>query len=385
MSARGRPSKAKVEQALREKEKAEKVEKKTEKAAKTVKTVKEKPEKAAKPATRTRKTKTKEAEVKPEPEPAIPEVKPKPEIKPVIPQARPESKPLPPRANPLLTQVSHGHGTRRPLHGLSPRILTFMGVGLLSISTYCGYLYTSYRREVARAADLNVPADADVSDRYNTTASTFDADVATSETVMRLGRKRSDLVQLARGNVLEVSCGTGRNLGYYNWASNGCRSMALVDLSPQMVEVTRQKAREIWDSKVLQRVAFRACDAGSVSTSVMPAAGGAAGGWIKPRYFDTVVQTMGLCSMPDPVRTLRHLGSITEPQQGRILLLEHGRSYYEWLNRVLDNLAPAHATRHGCWWNRDIGQIVQESGLEVVEVQRWHLGTTWRVILKPGT
>lgn len=369
-------------------------EREKEKTEKTAKAVKEKKaEKAAKPAARTRKTKTKEAEAKPS-QPAIPDVKPQPAIpavKPqpaIIPEVKPEIRPLPPRANPLLTQASSHGSPRRNLHGLSPRILTVMGVGLLSLSTYCGYLYTSYRREVARAAELNVAADADVSDRYNTTASTFDADVATSETLMRLGRKRRDLVQQARGNVLEVSCGTGRNLGYYTWGrgENGCRSMALVDLSPQMVEVTRHKAQGIWDSPVLQRVAFRAGDAGSVSTAVMPAAGGgAAGGWIKPRYFDTVVQTMGLCSMPDPVRTLRHLGSITEPQQGRILLLEHGRSYYEWLNRVLDNLAPAHATRHGCWWNRDIGQIVQESGLQVVEVQRWHLGTTWRVILKPGT
>ena len=92
---------------------------------------------------------------------------------------------------------------------------------------------------------------------------------------------------------------------------------------------------------------------------------------------------MGLCSMPDPVDTLKHLGEITEPQRGRILLLEHGRSHYDWLNRILDNLAPTHADRHGCWWNRDIGAIVRDSGLEVVEEKRWHLGTTWRFVLRP--
>lgn len=388
MSARGKASKAKVDKAVKEKPEKVKVEKVKAEKPEKAKPEKAKTEKAVKsPVSRTRKSTVKEIPAK-EIKDVKPEVKPtplKPEITPEIPLPKPATKPatpLPPRANPLLAQVRHG---RPGSHGLSPRILTFMGVGLLSISTYCGYLYTSYRREAAKAAELNVPAD--VSDRYNSTASTFDADVATSETLMRLGRKRSDLIQQARGNVLEVSCGTGRNLGYYD-LSNGprsCRSVSFVDLSPQMVEVTRQKAREVLDSKVLQRVAFRQCDAGAVSTSVMPAAGRDAAGWMRPRYFDTVVQTMGLCSMPDPVRTLQHLGSITEPQKGQILLLEHGRSYYEWLNRVLDNLAPAHANRHGCWWNRDIGQIVRDSGLEVMEVKRWHLGTTWRVVLRPGS
>ena len=253
--------------------------------------------------------------------------------------------------------------------------MTLLGVGILSMSTYCGYLYTSYRREATQSQSLNVPRD--VSDRYNQTADTFDADVEMSEKVMRMGRKRQDLIQMARGDVLEVSCGTGRNLEYYDMGLvRGCRSVTFVDLSPQMVEITRQKFEKLYP-RLLQKAAFRVQDAGAVVVPLSKTATGKTG------YFDTVVQTMGLCSMPDPVGTLRHLGSITEPQQGRILLLEHGRSHYDWLNTVLDNLAPAHADRHGCWWNRDIGAIVRESGLEVVEEKRWHFGTTWRYVLRP--
>ena len=43
-----------------------------------------------------------------------------------------------------------------------------------------------------------------------------------------------------------------------------------------------------------------------------------------------------------------------------------------------------HAYRHGCWYNKDIGQIVEESGLEVVEAKRHHFGTTWWFELKPS-
>ncbi|KAJ5493266.1 hypothetical protein N7539_002012 [Penicillium diatomitis] len=290
---------------------------------------------------------------------------------------------------------------RKSSHGIPPRALTFLGITALVISTYTSYLYASYKREVSKAQSLDVPTD--VSDRYNSTARTFDAEVELSERVMRMGSKRADLVRMARGDVLEVSCGTGRNLEYYELGERrgvdtegkstvrGCRSLTMIDLSPQMVSIAEDKFRRLRPE--FTRVLFRAQDAATVtvekptfpsgveSTSTRQSALG------RPTrqdgYYDTIVQTMGLCSMPDPAATLRHLGSITEPERGRILLLEHGRSHYDWLNRILDNLAPSHADRHGCWWNRDIGAIVKESGLEVVEEKRWHFGTTWKYVLRP--
>ena len=102
-----------------------------------------------------------------------------------------------------------------------------------------------------------------------------------------------------------------------------------------------------------------------------------------PNGFDTVIQTMGVCSTPDPAMLLTNLGKLTRHEGGQILLLEHGRSHYAWLNRILDTTAPAHADKHGCWWNKDIGQIVKDSGLEVVKIKRYHLGTTWWIELRP--
>lgn len=284
---------------------------------------------------------------------------------------------------------------KKTYHGISPRVLTFLGITALTISTYTGYLYASYTREVSKAQSLDVPID--VSDRYNSTAPTFDAEVELSEKAMRMGTKRAELVRMARGDVLEVSCGTGRNLEYYELGERrgvdaegkgvirGCRTLTLVDLSPQMVAITEEKFRQLRPE--FTRVLFRAQNAATVPVEkpllVTKTGDVDVHGAREDRYYDTIVQTMGLCSMPDPVATLKHLGSITEPTRGRILLLEHGRSYYGWLNRILDNLAPAHADRHGCWWNRDIGAIVEESGLEVVEEKRWHFGTTWKYVLRP--
>ena len=102
-----------------------------------------------------------------------------------------------------------------------------------------------------------------------------------------------------------------------------------------------------------------------------------------PAGFDTIIQTMGLCSTPDPVQLLKHLATLANQEHGQILLLEHGRSHYQWMNDMLDSLAKAHANKHGCWWNQDIGRIVNESGLEIVELKRYHLGTTWWIELRP--
>lgn len=270
--------------------------------------------------------------------------------------------------------------------------MTIFGVGIIGIGTYCGYLYSSYSQAVAHSQAMQTPAD--VSDRYDKTAPGYDDQVALGEWFMGLGKRRKELIRMARGDVLEVSCGTGRNMHYYQLGEKrgldehghsqvqGCRSVTFVDLSAPMVEIARQKFRELYPG--FEKAVFRTDDARTMTTCTQEEKTDDAKEWRYQRpHFDTVLETMGLCSTPDPVGLLRHLGSITEPQRGRVLLLEHGRSEHGWVNTILDNLASLHADRHGCWWNRDIGRIVEESGLEVVEIQRYHLGTTWRVVLRP--
>lgn len=271
-------------------------------------------------------------------------------------------------------------------------MLTLAAVAVFAFSTYGSYLFVSYKKAVQESKLLDVPRD--LSDRYDRSARTYDSEVDNAEMLMRLGKRRKEMIQKARGNVLEVSCGTGRNMEYYilgerravdengKGVIRGCRSVTFVDQSGEMIQVAREKFEKLYPA--FKQVAFRAQDAmepisppPGTTMKILPV------GVMKEPQFDTVIQTMGLCSLPDPVAYLKHLGEITEPERGQILLLEHGRSYYGWVNRLLDDLAPAHANQHGCWWNRDIGQIIEQSGLEVVESKRWHLGTTWKYVLRP--
>ena len=243
---------------------------------------------------------------------------------------------------------------------------------------------------------------------------------------MLMGRKRRGLIAQAKGEVLEVSVGTGRNMQYYDlhsWGRAGEKeyregkvtSLTFNDKAGVMVDAAKKKFLELEGGKIPAqrfkgRVEFVVGDASVTGTVEQPRGG-----------FDTIVQTMGLCSTSDPVGLLRRLGELCKKPTskgmaqtgkekvaqdrgvggkhwkeavksmdegedydgGRILLLEHGRGYYDWLNNMLDGLAFSHADHYGCWWNRDIGAIVEKSGLEVEYMKRYHWGTTWELVLRP--
>ncbi|KAI1175210.1 hypothetical protein F4777DRAFT_340206 [Nemania sp. FL0916] len=96
---------------------------------------------------------------------------------------------------------------------------------------------------------------------------------------------------------------------------------------------------------------------------------------LKPQKYDTIMQTFGLCSVHDPVALLSLMASSVQPNTGRILLLEHGRSFWDFVNGLLDRGARGHHERFGCWWNRDIEVIINEAarripGLEILRLER---------------
>lgn len=243
-----------------------------------------------------------------------------------------------------------------PLFGLG---LVAFGLGMYGVM-----LYTSLSREV----DLRDLPD-DLLDRFDREAEGYDEMVGISETLLLLTAKRKKLTAMASGHVLEVAVGTGRNIPYYK--TKQCATVTLLDASGPMLGVAKRKWIDT-HKEYFSRVFFKQQ---SAVDPIIPPYGAQDG-------YDTVIQTMGLCSTPQPVELLQNIEACTN-KNGRILLLEHGKSHYEWLNSILDKTAPAHADQHGCWWNKDIGKIVEDSGLEVTNIRRYNFGTTWWVELKP--
>jgi methyltransferase OMS1 len=108
---------------------------------------------------------------------------------------------------------------------------------------------------------------------------------------------------------------------------------------------------------------------------------------VNKKKYDTIVDTFGLCSCKDPAEALVQLADQCKSTESRVLLLEHGRSHYDWLNRLLDTNLDKHVQQWGCWWNRDIMGLFQDervkSKLEIESVSRYHFGTTCYIVAKP--
>jgi ubiquinone/menaquinone biosynthesis C-methylase UbiE len=168
--------------------------------------------------------------------------------------------------------------------------------------------------------------------------------------LLGLRRLRRKLVGRAQGDVLEVAIGTGKNLAHYPRGIH----LTGVDLSQGMLSKAKSRADRIGllgKFEVMNAEHLRLAD----------------------ESFDTVVDTMSLCTFANPVDTLKELARVCR-QAGRVLLLEHGRSDRAWLGRFQDRRAGKHAEPLGCHWNREPLQLVEQSGLRVVHAERYFFG-----------
>ncbi|KAL8766815.1 MAG: hypothetical protein Q9194_006158, partial [Teloschistes cf. exilis] len=251
------------------------------------------------------------------------------------------------------------------------------------------YGYSLYKT-ITTASNV-APQDFDFSHRFDATATGFDQEVNSTEWLTGVTKMRRRIVQKAHGNVLEAAVGTGRNSDFYDLGR--IKSLTLLDQSREMLEVARAKWKKTHgEDKQCRLLPWSALD----PVPPPPADSNDQG----VEGYDTIIATLSLCSIIGPSLFLRNLAGHLAPQHtnrpvtsdtppdsnsappARIYLLEHGRSYYPWLNKILDRTASAHASKHGCWWNRDIGKIAEDSGLEVINLQRRHFGTTWSVELR---
>lgn len=169
--------------------------------------------------------------------------------------------------------------------------------------------------------------------------------------LLGVNRLRRKLMGQVNGRILDVACGTGENFPFYSPDSD----ITAIDLSPAMVQAARQRAEQLGLNVELQVM-----DAESLE--------------FPDNSFDVVTSALSTCTFPHPVIALQEMARVCR-ENGRILLIEHGRSSWELLGRYQDRRAHNHFEANaGCRWNQEPEEIVQTAGLDIVSSQRALLG-----------
>ena len=156
-----------------------------------------------------------------------------------------------------------------------------------------------------------------------------------------VGRQREKVVPQARGRVLEIGIGTGRNIPYYD--RSRVSQVVGVDPALRMHHLAEKRIRETGLPVELI----------GLSAEKLPVADAS---------FDTVVCTYTLCTIPDPLAALAEMKRVLVPG-GRLLFSEHGvapdADVARWQARLQPLWKPLAG---GCHLNRDIPLLLKEAG-----------------------
>jgi ubiquinone/menaquinone biosynthesis C-methylase UbiE len=153
-----------------------------------------------------------------------------------------------------------------------------------------------------------------------------------------LERWRRWLVTGAAGRTLDVGCGTGRNLPFFD---AGARVVGL-DPAPDSLRAARRRAPGV---RLVQGDA-----------QALP---------FRDGVFDTVVSGLVFCSVPDPARGLAEVKRVLVPG-GTLRMLEHVRATGRLRARFQDRCQPLWTRlTGGCRWNRETERTVEAAGFRI--------------------
>lgn len=166
--------------------------------------------------------------------------------------------------------------------------------------------------------------------------------------------QRERIVPRARGQVLELGIGSGRNLALYD--ADAVDRVWGVDPSPELYRMAADRAAELpFPVRFFVR---RADETG------LPLGDGS---------VDTVVVTYALCTIPDPVAALEEARRTLAPG-GELLFAEHGRSPDPAVRRWQERATPVwRRVTGGCRLDRDPLALLAAAGFRVQEIDTGYL------------
>lgn len=152
----------------------------------------------------------------------------------------------------------------------------------------------------------------------------------------------------AKGKVLEIGCGTGANFAYY---TDAAADVTATDPDPYMLERARKKL-----SAATQPVEIR-----EAAAEELP---------FEDASFDTVVDTINMCTIGDLAKALAEMKRVLRPS-GELRFYEHVRYEQPVGALAQDVITPLWKWfGAGCHPNRDVARAIRDAGFEIVHLER---------------
>ena len=169
----------------------------------------------------------------------------------------------------------------------------------------------------------------------------------------QMNELRPEALAGATGRVLEVGFGTALNLEYY---PETVRS--LTGLDPKPADGLPAFAQRIKAARF------------PVERCILPADGELP---FEEGFFDSVVTTWTLCSIPEPSAALEEMRRVLKPG-GTYCFIEHGRAPTDATARWQDRCDPIWTRiSDGCHMNRAIDRLVQAADFDIVGLERFRM------------
>ncbi len=169
-----------------------------------------------------------------------------------------------------------------------------------------------------------------------------------------VARQRARVVPYAKGRVLEIGAGTGRNFHFYE--PTRIERLIAVDPAENMLALARKRARKL----------------------PFPVKTGAFGGestLLPAKSIDTVVVTYTLCTIPDVAGALDNIRRMLRPG-GELLFLEHGKAPEPRIRYWQRRLAPGwRRCFGGCTLDRNIPALIAGNGFRLKWLEQGYIDT----------
>lgn len=174
-----------------------------------------------------------------------------------------------------------------------------------------------------------------------------------------VARQRQKVIPLVEGKVLEIGIGSGLNLPFYD----------------------KSKIDELWGldpSEELSDMARKVADSENIEVNFISS--GAEEIPLPDKYFDSVLITYTMCTIPEVARANREMKRVLKTG-GKLIFCEHGEAPDENIRKWQKRINPFWGKlAGGCNIDRKIPTLIQNSGFEIVELEEMYLPKTPKIV-----